>query len=648
MIALLSALCAVGLVAGPAAADPPLNLPGELVDDGAVLGVRADEVRQAQSDLTDATGLQLFTVFVDDFDGADGVTWATETAELSGLGADDLLLAVATVDRRYALVARSGAPVSDTDQEEIRRSVLEPRLADDDWAGAVIDTAGALTDAANGSGAGGTGGSSGGIGSSLLTWFLLGVAVIGAVLVVRSLRSRSARAGAPATPGAPAEVDTSTLDRRTSGALVTLDDELRSAEQELGFAQAQFGAEATRTFTDVLAAAKADALQAFGLRQRLDDAEPETEVERRAMLTQILELCTRADAALGEQTESFDALRDLQARAPELLEETDRRATEVAARIEPATGTLARLGATYPATSLASVAANPDQAAALLAAARESVEQGRAALTAEDRPVAVEAARTAEHAVAQAAGLLDAVDRAGDELAGASAAIAAGITSLGSDLDDAARLAPGDPAVGAAAGIATAVRTAAREAGPGNDPIALTRDLRAAETALDKALEPARGEADRTERARAQLIAALGPLRSRIRAVADYIDTRRGAVGPEARTRIAEAQRILEEAEPLVRTDPPRGLDSVQRADQLAAQAQWQAQADVEEFERKRSGGPGGLGGGSNAGSLILGGILLDGLLRGGGGGFGGGFGGGGGGGFGGGGGGFGGGGGRF
>ncbi|WP_207219031.1 TPM domain-containing protein [Pengzhenrongella frigida] len=633
-----------GFGAAPAAADPPLNLPSELVDTAGVLGDRTDDVTQAQADLTDATGLQLFTVFVDSFNGADGVTWATESAELSGLGANDLLLAVAVDDRRYGLVASSDSPISDADQATIRSDVLEPRLSEDDWAGAVIDTADALEQAESGSGVGSSGG-----GTSLLTVFLIGLAVIGGLLLFRSLRSRSKATGPGGPGGQPAPVDTATLDRQASAALVTLDDELRASEQELGFAQAQFGEEATRTFTTVLAAAKAAGLQAFGLRQRLDDSEPETDEQRRAMLVQILQLCTQADAALDEQTEAFDALRDLQARAPELLEATDRRAVEVSARIAPADEALRRLAETYPTTSLTTVYTNSENASGLLAAARESVAEGRAAVAAGDLAAAVVAARTAENAVAQSVSLLDAIDRAGQELAGATAAITAGIASLGADLDDVARLAPGDPAVGAAAAAAGAARDAARAAGPGSDPLKLLSDLRTAEATLDKALEPARGAAEQAERARGQLAAAVGPLRSRVRAVSDYIETRRGAVGPEARTRLAEAQRLLGEAESLAGTDPPRGLDCAQRADQLAAQAQHLAQQDVQAFEQsRRGGGPGGLGGGSNAGSLILGGILLDSLLRGGGGGGRGGGWGGGGGGFGGGGGGFGGGGGGF
>ena len=376
----------VSLGAAPAAADPPDAVTSQLTDTAEVLNAtETSDVGAAQSDLEAAASLRLYVVYVDSFDGTDPVSWATQTATATGLGTSDLLLAVAVTDRQYAFVASNSSPVSASDQAQIRTDMIEPQLGADDWAGAAIDTAQALEDTNSGSsGTSDSSGSSGSGVSSLLTVFLVGLVAIGGFLVFRSMRARSkpAQPGGPA--GEPAPVDTATLDRQASAALVMLDDELRSSEQELGFAQAQFGDAETRTFTTVLADAKAAGLRAFGLRQLLDDSEPETEDQRRAMLIEILRLCTQADAALDEQKDSFDALRDLQTRAPELLEATDRRAAEASEKVVTATQTLARLGATYPASSLTSVSTNPEHASGLLDAARESVVQGRAAVTAGD------------------------------------------------------------------------------------------------------------------------------------------------------------------------------------------------------------------------------------------------------------------------
>ena len=134
--------------------------------------------------------------------------------------------------------------------------------------------------------------------------------------------------------------------------------------------------------------------------------------------------------------------------------------------------------------------------------------------------------------------------------------------------------------------------------------------LTEAEAALDAALGPARQEADRLERARTQLATTLGQLTSQVRATSDFIDTRRGAVGPEARTRLAEAARLAQEAERTSATDPAAALGVAQRAASLAQSAQQLAEADVQRWQAGRSGG-GGTGGLGGLESMVLGGILM-------------------------------------
>ena len=112
--------------------------------------------------------------------------------------------------------------------------------------------------------------------------------------------------------------------------------------------------------------------------------------------------------------------------------------------------------------------------------------------------------------------------------------------------------------------------------------------------------------------------------------MAEIAETRRGAAGSDARSRIAETQRLPEEAESLVGISPALGLGKVRRAERLVEEMQALAQRDVEDVERSRSNGPDGRGSGASMGGLVRGGILVDSPLRGGrGGGFGGGWGGG-------------------
>ncbi|MDO8121633.1 TPM domain-containing protein [Isoptericola sp. b490] len=609
-VVLLGAVVLAGSLALPAAAAPsaahrvtidaPGNLAGEVTDTAGVLGSDTARVQGAIDRLQSDTGFQLFVAYVPSFDGTPPADWANATFDASGLGDDDALLAVAVTDRRYYVLVDS--TLTDAQVATVRRAV-EEHLGKDDWAGAAIAAADGLRDAAGG-GTGAAGTTSGSTGLLLAAVLVLLVLAV-VVLAARHRRDRQD----------PARLPTAQLSSRASTALVALDDAVKTSEQELGFAQAQFGVEATRRFAAVLQDAKAALTEGFTLRQQLDDDQPETEPQARAMMTRILELCRAADEQLDAQAEEFDRLRDLQARAPQLLTETAQRADEVASRLGAAHATLDALATTYSAAALTTVTPNADQAAALLDAARESVRRGQAVVDT-DRAAAVALARAAEDAVEQAVRLLDAVDRARTDLEQAAAKIDAGLASLGADVADAERLGAQDTTVGAAAGVARraiAEATAARE---GGDRLGALQRLTEAEAALDAALAPARAEAERLERMRTQLADALDRVSAQVRSVGAFIETRRGAVGAAARTRLAEASRTAQEAERTSATDPGAALDLVRRAASLAAEAEQLAEADVRRWQAGRQ-GP------SGATSLVLGGILLDQMMRGGRGGYG-------------------------
>ncbi|MGO1333353.1 TPM domain-containing protein, partial [Cellulosimicrobium funkei] len=477
---LVGLLTCVALVApaGLAHAVPPMDVTDEITDPSGVLGDRTDDVRAALDRLAQDTDLQLFVVYVDDLDGMDGVDWANATANQSGLGVDDLLLAVGTQDRRYGLSYDNNVPLSDAELDRIT-SAVEDELRADDWAGAAIAAAEVARGASQGSGG--------------VSWFWVllvgGVLVIVVVVVARAAGRRRRAATAVGPAGDPlAALPTAELDRRASAALVAIDDAVKTSEQELGFAQAQFGIEATQQFSAALAEGKQRVAEAFALRQQLDDDQPEAEPQARQMMARIVALCDEVADSLDAQSRTFDELRDLQARAPQVLDETDQRATEVLARVEPARATLEALGRSYPSTALASVAQNPEQAQALLTGARESVARGREALASKDRATAVALARAAQNAVGQAVTLLDAVDRAGTDLAESGPRLDRGVASITSDIADAGRLAPGDPTVAPALAEAQAAVAVAGAARDGGDPLAALRRLTDAEAALDAVL----------------------------------------------------------------------------------------------------------------------------------------------------------------
>lgn len=151
--------------------------------------------------------------------------------------------------------------------------------------------------------------------------------------------------------------------------------------------------------------------------------------------------------------------------------------------------------------------------------------------------------------------------------------------------------------------------------GAGNyDPIAVRRALEESDAALDAALVPLREAEARRQRAVALLASATDAARASIQAADDFITTRRGAVGAEARTRLAESKRRFEQgaAEP----DPIAALEHMQAADALSDQANALAQQDEARTRNAQQ-----RGGGDALGNIVLGGILIDAITRGGGGG---------------------------
>nr|WP_246280983.1 TPM domain-containing protein [Cellulomonas humilata] len=620
----------------------PLSLTGEITDQVGALDGSESEVQAALDQLAQDTSLQLYVVYVADFGGADPVEWAQETAQRSGLGSQDVILAVATDARRYALAPETVEGLSSS-QVEAASTAAEDRLREDDWAGAAVATADSLRASATGSSGGGGGG--GGFGTVLV----IGLVVIAGFFGLRWVMSRRRAAGVVA-PGAPAPGDelaalpTAELDRRSASALVAIDDAVKASDEELGFAQAQFGPDATGEFETVLADAKAQVTEAFRLRQTLDDNIPDTEPQVRETATRILRTCAAVSAMLDAQKAGFDHLRDLEAHVEQALESHARSATALRQRIDPARVTVSTLAATYPAVTLASVARNPDQAQQLLDEIDTTVGRGEEAVGSGQRGTAVGYARAAEEALSQVSTLLDAVDRAGPELAVIGSRIDAAIASISADLTDVDQLARDKPEVAAPAQTARTAVEAARAARAGTgDPLAAMRAITDAEAALDAALAPTRDAVEQDRRAQRQLDDVLGRLESTLRATGDFLSTRRGAVGPEARTRLAEAERLRVIALDQRPADASAALATAQRAEQLAREAADLAQQDVERADQLQVGGgqPGGRGGGLNGvGGMVLGGILLDSVLRGGGGfggggGWGGGGGGGGGGGFG-------------
>src|SRR5690554_6464060 len=107
------------------------------------------------------------------------------------------------------------------------------------------------------------------------------------------LRRRHARAPKPAARP-PA-------DQRANILLVRLDDAVTRGEEELAFAIAQFGRDATGDYARVLASARSRLSEAFTLQQQLDDAYPDTEAQKRDRTARIVHLCQTAQDELAAE-----------------------------------------------------------------------------------------------------------------------------------------------------------------------------------------------------------------------------------------------------------------------------------------------------------------------------------------------------------
>lgn len=599
-------------LAGSAAyAVAPLELDsGDVTDQVGAIGDRGAEVDAAIDELRSEAAIGLYVAYVDSFSGYDPQDWANQTAMRSDLGTNDILLAVATGDRRFSWSVESAFPLSDEQLNEVATTAIEPALADDDWAGAAIAAADGYREQATGE--------SGGAG-----WIILLVVVAAIALIVFLVwrRRRRAKPGAPSGGPVP-QMSTEDLDREASRLLVEGDDAVRTSDQDLGFAVAEFGQESTAKFAAALDTAKSELAEAFRLRQTLDDEVPDTEEQRRAVLTEIVDRLTKADKELDGAAAEFEELRDLGRRAPEAIEKLTADAAALAGRTGPAKEALAALAAAYPASAFATVAANAADAEDRLAFADRSLAEAREALTAGENGRAAVGVRAAEGGLAQAKQLLDAVTGRQSELAEAERNLPGLVASLGQDIAEAERKGDGSLSwerlrrAAADARAVTASVEAALAAGP-VDPLDAVRRLEQAQAAIGGELRAVRDEQEQRESAKAQLAHTIANAAATAAAVEDYINTNRGGVGTEARTRLNEANQQLDAARALDPSDPVQALARAQRADQLAAAASRLAQQDVNAY--RDPGVPGGFAGGMGGGNAgaMLGGILLGGILNG-------------------------------
>lgn len=622
--------------AGARAADPVDIPPGEyIVDTTGLLDGHTADLDDTLESLRQDSGITLFVVVVDAFDNPDSrEAWTQQVAEDKDLGTSDALLAIAATERQGQLLARDGTELAAA-AESVWSNNVVPELSSnpltgDDIAAAAQAAADGLAGASGSETmpAPGTSSEDGGFNSGWIVVLIVGTALV--VAAVTASRRKQQRQPVRIGAGGPARAETAPdplaslsieeLRRRAGSLLVAADDAIKSSEQEIEFARLQYGDDAVATFQQDVATARGQLRESFGYQQQLDDHVPDTEEQQREWLGKIIRLCDAVNETLEAHHADFDALRQLETDAPQAIERIRRDLPGLEERLDEAERTMEGLRAQYTEAALAQVFDNIDQAS-------ERLEFATTKITEADNNTSGSLAmivRTAEEAVGQARLLIDGVLESPERLAAARRELESALDGARSDVSAAQAAMQASRAPELAAPAAAAEQTIAtverRLAEPQIDPEALLRDVETARAELDKPMAQLRGEHDRQRRAAEQLRSALHSAQIKIQSTEQFIKARRGGVRSMARTRLAEAERHVDEAVRLTAQDPATALNHANQALHLAEQAAQAAADDVSGFGtdmpdlfgggyRRRRGGSsfgGGLGG------ALLGGIIIN------------------------------------
>ncbi|MDN3496407.1 hypothetical protein QL996_10745 [Planococcus sp. APC 4015] len=424
------------------------------------------------------------------------------------------------------------------------------------------------------------------------------------------------------------------LERKAQTALVSADERIRVTSDELAFAEAELGPDSTKELREALASVKQHMAEAFHLHQLNHDEIPDTPEELRTRNARIAQLCEWAEDLLDDRTESLAERIARARRAPEIIATVRADAARLRTRLPQARETVQRLGARYAPEALAQVDVNPSEAEQLLGFAEHSAaiaERRREAGQREQANLALEAAT---ESVRRAATLLDAVETFEVEALRAESTLSAIVEDSREDIVVALREKP-TPAVSAAISTLQSALASLPGAGVNTDPFALLSRLRDANAGLDAAIEAARERAARVIPPLEHVRHAIDDADRQLAVARDVIAGHRGYIGADARTRIAESERVRVDLDRYLGTSASvattidedqrdQAMAMARRAAHLAGEALQLAQRDIDQSRPQQ--GPdqwgGGYGGGRRGGGDgmmggILGGLVIGSLLDG-------------------------------
>ncbi|HEY6958653.1 MAG TPA: TPM domain-containing protein [Candidatus Limnocylindria bacterium] len=586
---LLIALLSFAMATSAFGDDIP-RLGGQLTDrsNAQVLTSGTSAIQTALNDLLIKDDVQLFVLFVETTGSRNVTDFATEVATQNSLGGNDALLVVALTDRSDAVwLSDYLSRITNDEAETVLTQQLEPRLRSGDYAGAVIAAIGGIG-AASRAGAASAAPTTRPSPSVDLGWLngVVLVVVAGAVVftIFTVVRRRRTEAMTEHARDAKRAEEANAL-------LIRADESLRDAQQEMGYAEAQFTPDDVAPYRDAVAAAATELKAAFTARQQLDDAVPEDPGTRRALVEEIVTRATKALSLLEEQRKRVDEMRELEKRAPELLVELKRQIAGAAARLPDAERTVDGFGR-YAAQSWSSVKTNVADARDLLARATAHVADGDAATQTGDAAGAAKAVREAQQDQSEAVRLTDAIATVAATIAEAQRTAREHLAAASADIDKAsATLAHGSTAERAQRLAAARAALASAESAlssPTPDYLAAVKLATEAGTGAGAVLAEVKQEEEKREREARVAAAQLQVARDAYRRAEDFIAPRRRTIGSTARTRLAEAERHLGNAQQQVdASDHASGLREAQQAQRLAEEALSLAHGDVDEAESR-------------------------------------------------------------
>ncbi len=572
LIAVLTAIL-LTLVGARAFATAPVTTSGIVTDPSGWLS-DSDRTRiETAARAARAKGISVDVVIVDNLSGIDGVEWCNQTLKASGTSDGNIIYYLA-YDQRVDGECVNGGSISASARATARQAAesklaSKPLTSSDAAAGAVafINT---LANSSTGSSYSSNAGAQGDDTGSLFGMFVMFLLLVGGVIAVAIGVARSSRRNRLAAQQA-AQVDAESAARAAQEAnrqLLSADEQVRTATDELNYARAQFGLNSTDEFARAIEAGKAAVSRGFSAQAQMNSATAPAEQLRLA--TAIMRDLGANMNPLSTIQASFATKRAEQASLPERIAEARERLAEELTDLERAKSELASISALYPAQMLASLQDNPEQAAALLTSARTALDTAEASAPT-DRAHAASALDTALRALTMANHQTDAIFSAKSDLDAIRDRLVAAISSISSDITDVNELNT-DPAVfnplvaDAHAAIAEAQAALANT----GDPLAALEHLRMSEATLDAALEPLRTKEEAYEKARTAAEAQISLAESAVAQAQRYVQGRRGAIDLELRSTLSNAETALSTAQRSLEDDPEAASTHAMNARALA------------------------------------------------------------------------------